>query len=107
MFWRVQGEEQTSPVEKILDRDDFTLEDLLLEEDCIQEVKAMNDRLIDYLKQPETVAQLMVYVVEPSKAVVKLERQLRLKQLRELEEESSRPSFPCHLTALVAMACRY
>jgi len=87
MFWRVQGEEQTSPVEKILDRDDFTLEDLLLEEDCIQEVKAMNDRLIDYLKQPETVAQLMVYVVEPSKAVVKLERQLRLKQLRELEEE--------------------
>ena len=84
MFWRVQGEEQTSPVEKILDRDDFTLEDLLLEEDCIQEVKAMNDRLIDYLKQPETVAQLMVYVVEPSKAVVKLERQLRLKQLREL-----------------------
>ena len=51
MFWRVQGEEQTSPVEKILDRDDFTLEDLLLEEDCIQEVKAMNDRLIDRLKQ--------------------------------------------------------
>ena len=39
MFWRVhQGEEQASPIEKILDRDDFTLEELLLEEDVIQEV---------------------------------------------------------------------
>ena len=40
MFWRVQGEEQASPVEKLLDRDDFTLEDLLLEEDVIQEVSS-------------------------------------------------------------------
>ena len=38
MFWRVQGEEQASPLEKILDKDSFTLEELLLEEDIIQEV---------------------------------------------------------------------
>ncbi|QDZ18692.1 SIT4 phosphatase-associated protein [Chloropicon primus] len=89
MFWRVQGEEQASPIEKLLDRDDFTLEDLLLEEDVIQEVKAMNDRLIDYLKQPETVRELMKYVVEPFSAVVKLEKQMQVKQMREWEEEHS------------------
>jgi len=87
MFWRVQGEEQTSPVEKILNRDSFTLEDLLLEEDVIQEVKAMNERLIEYLKQGETVGELAKYVVEPLKSVVKLEERLQAKKLRELEEE--------------------
>ena len=44
MFWRVhQGEEQASPIEKVLDRDDFTLEELLLEEDVIQEVSGFFD----------------------------------------------------------------
>ena len=180
MFWRVhQGEEQASPIEKILDRGDFTLEELLLEEDVIQEVggfptqffggprlplsgslpslalaetspsplalrsggrlgeaprrplaastlrgltpppslffsfscwpvgpssrrtrrscrclaaqvKAMNERLIDYLRKPETVGGMLKYVVEPFKAVVKLERELQAKRLRDLKEEEDK-----------------
>jgi hypothetical protein len=89
MFWRVQGEEQASPLEKILDKDSFTLEELLLEEDIIQEVKAMNDRLVDYLKQPETVWELSKYVVEPFEAVKKLEKELHKKNERELLEATN------------------
>ena len=36
MFWRVASFNQTSPVEAVLDRADFTLEDLLEEDDLIQ-----------------------------------------------------------------------
>lgn len=36
MFWRVASFNQTSPVEAVLDRPDFTLEDLLEEDDLIQ-----------------------------------------------------------------------
>ena len=71
MFWRVQGEEQASPIETILDKEDFTLEELLLEEDVIQEVKAMNERLTDFLHT--RVGDLCNYIVEPHKAVKKLE----------------------------------
>ena len=85
MFWRVQGEEQASPIETILDKEDFTLEELLLEEDVIQEVKAMNERLTDFLHT--RVGDLCNYIVEPHKAVKKLEKQLLVKQLKELEEE--------------------
>ena len=47
----------------------------------------MNERLIEYLKQGETVGELAKYVVEPLKSVVKLEERLQAKKLRELEEE--------------------
>ena len=36
MFWRVAGFTQPSPVEAILDKDSFTLEELLDEDDLIQ-----------------------------------------------------------------------
>ncbi len=36
MFWRVASFNQTSPVEAVLDRPDFALEDLLEEDDLIQ-----------------------------------------------------------------------
>ena len=46
MFWKVAGFSQPSPIEQILDKHEFTLEELLDEEDLIQEVKALNGRLI-------------------------------------------------------------
>ena len=36
MFWRVASFNQSSAVEAVLDRPDFTLEDLLEEDDLIQ-----------------------------------------------------------------------
>ena len=36
MFWRVASFNQASAVEAVLDRPDFTLEDLLEEDDLIQ-----------------------------------------------------------------------
>ena len=38
MFWRMAGPAQASPIEAILDKDNFTLEELLDEDDFIQEV---------------------------------------------------------------------
>ena len=46
MFWRMAGLAQASPVENVLDREDFTLQDLMEEEDLIQECKSLNGRLV-------------------------------------------------------------
>lgn len=46
MFWRL-GYGHTSPVEQLLERDDFTLQQLLEEQDIIQECKQLNKKLID------------------------------------------------------------
>lgn len=45
MFWRMAGLAQASPIEGILDGGDFTLEDLMDEDDLIQECKSLNSRL--------------------------------------------------------------
>nr|GEW02475.1 SIT4 phosphatase-associated family protein [Tanacetum cinerariifolium] len=55
-----QGLWSSGNVESILDKENFTLEELLDEEDIIQECKALNSRLINFLRvvsshlQPET-----------------------------------------------------
>ena len=36
MFWRVNSVNKNSPIEALLDRDNFTLEELLEEDDVIQ-----------------------------------------------------------------------
>lgn len=46
MFWKVAGFSSPSPIETILDKQDFTLEELLDEEDMIQECKSLNGRLV-------------------------------------------------------------
>jgi len=46
MFWKVAGFSQPSPIEQILDKQEFTLEELLDEEDMIQECKSLNGRLV-------------------------------------------------------------
>ncbi len=46
MFWKVAGFSQPSPIEQILDKDEFTLEELLDEDDIIQECKSLNGRLV-------------------------------------------------------------
>jgi hypothetical protein len=46
MFWRL-GFAQTSPIETLLESDDFTLQQLLDEDDVVQECKQLNNKLID------------------------------------------------------------
>jgi serine/threonine-protein phosphatase 6 regulatory subunit 3 len=45
-FWRVAGFAQPSPIEQILDKESYTLDELLDEDDLIQECKSLNGRLI-------------------------------------------------------------
>lgn len=65
MFWKVAGFSQPSPIEQILDKEEFTLEELLDEDDIIQECKSLNGRLIVFLRERSTVEQLIKYLVEP------------------------------------------
>lgn len=69
MFWSVSGFTQSSPIEGILDKGDYTLEELLDEDDLIQECKSLNARLIHYLKQPDTVQALLRYITVAPPAI--------------------------------------
>ncbi|RDY01556.1 Serine/threonine-protein phosphatase 6 regulatory subunit 3, partial [Mucuna pruriens] len=82
MFWRMTGLSTASPstqfygvlgwgematfvmVETILDRDNFTLDELLDEDEIIQECKALNSRLINFLSARAQVEQLIRYIIE-------------------------------------------
>ncbi|WJX27516.1 hypothetical protein P8452_16328 [Trifolium repens] len=64
MFWRMAGLSTASPVETIMDRVNFTLEELLDEDEIIQECKALNSRLINFLSGKAQVEQLIRYIVE-------------------------------------------
>ena len=46
MFWRL-GFQQISPIDSILDKEHFELEDLLDEDDLLQECKSFNRKLIN------------------------------------------------------------
>ncbi|KAJ0975720.1 hypothetical protein J5N97_017685 [Dioscorea zingiberensis] len=64
MFWRMTGLSTTSPVDSILDKENYSLEELLDEDEIIQECKALNTRLITFLRGRDQVEQLVRYIVE-------------------------------------------
>ncbi|TVU14833.1 hypothetical protein EJB05_38329 [Eragrostis curvula] len=64
MFWHVPGLSAASPVDTILDKENFKLEELLDEDEIIQECKALNTRLINFLRDKVQVEQLLRYIVE-------------------------------------------
>ncbi|KAA8544056.1 hypothetical protein F0562_021767 [Nyssa sinensis] len=64
MFWKLTSLSASSPVESVLDKENFTLEELLDEEEIIQECKALNSRLINFLRDRAQVEQLLRYIVE-------------------------------------------
>ncbi|KAK8965757.1 hypothetical protein KSP40_PGU010449 [Platanthera guangdongensis] len=66
MFWRMSGATAASPVDTILDKDNCTLEELLDEDEILQECKAMNGRLLNFLRERTRVEQLLRYIIEPS-----------------------------------------
>ncbi|PKA53568.1 hypothetical protein AXF42_Ash009064 [Apostasia shenzhenica] len=51
-------------VETILDKENYTLEELLDEDEIIQECKGLNNRLINFLRERSQVEQLICYIVE-------------------------------------------
>ena len=61
-FWRTFGFHTVSPVETILEKDNFTLEELLDEEDILQECKSQNQKLLDYLLRVDTLDKLLFYL---------------------------------------------
>ncbi|CAA2987516.1 serine threonine- phosphatase 6 regulatory subunit 3-like isoform X1 [Olea europaea subsp. europaea] len=64
MFWKLTALSASSPVESVLDKEGFTLEELLDEEEIIQECKALNSRLINFLRDRAQIEQLLQYIVE-------------------------------------------
>ncbi|GLU11817.1 hypothetical protein SLE2022_285370 [Rubroshorea leprosula] len=64
MFWKLTALSPSSPVESMLNKENFTLEELLDEEEIIQECKALNSRLINFLRDRAQVEQLLRYIVE-------------------------------------------
>ncbi|KAJ4826747.1 hypothetical protein Tsubulata_016840 [Turnera subulata] len=64
MFWKLTALSASSPVESILDKENFTLDELLDEEEIIQECKALNSRLINFLRDRAQVEQLLRYITE-------------------------------------------
>ncbi|GAA0180034.1 phosphatase modulator [Lithospermum erythrorhizon] len=63
MFWKLTSLSASSPVDSILDREDYTLDELLDEEEIIQECKALNSRLINFLRDRSQIEQLLRYIV--------------------------------------------
>lgn len=70
MFWRFGGYANISTIDTILDKPEFTLEELLDESDLIQELKQHNTKLIEYLREDLVLEKLLEYVVAPKLEVV-------------------------------------
>lgn len=62
-IWSISGINFASPVNDILDKEFYTLEELLEEDDLLQEVKSKNERLLVFLQTEDTVQKLVEYVV--------------------------------------------
>ena len=85
MCWRVPGYSQPSPLEAILDLDNFTLDELLDEADLIQECKSLNGRLVNFLKEPATLRALLSYIVDtPAPGALSSEKHFDLLEIHHL-----------------------
>jgi hypothetical protein len=62
MFWRF-GFHACSAIDTLLDKPDVTLEEILGEDDLLQECKAHNTKLIEYLRDPNILAKLLNYII--------------------------------------------
>ncbi|KZV48807.1 serine/threonine-protein phosphatase 6 regulatory subunit 3 [Dorcoceras hygrometricum] len=78
MFWHMSGLSAASPVETILDKENFTLEELLDEDEIIQECKALNGRLINFLRERAQIKKLLQYIVEDAPEEAEKERTFKL-----------------------------
>ncbi|KAH8813604.1 SIT4 phosphatase-associated protein-domain-containing protein [Flagelloscypha sp. PMI_526] len=61
MFWKF-GFANASSIDSLLDKDDVSLEAILDQDDLLQECKAQNTRLINYLQRADVLQRLFGYV---------------------------------------------
>ena len=54
-----------SPLKDLLDSGEYTLEQLLAEDELLQELRGMHPQLIEFLSSEESVAGLLQYVILP------------------------------------------
>eukprot|EP01024_Parvocaulis_polyphysoides_P053956 TRINITY_DN54169_c0_g1_i1.p1 TRINITY_DN54169_c0_g1~~TRINITY_DN54169_c0_g1_i1.p1 ORF type:complete len:114 (-),score=8.84 TRINITY_DN54169_c0_g1_i1:72-413(-) len=66
MYWTTSSSSygRTSAIEGIMEKEGFTLEELLDEDELIQETKSQNHKLINFLKQKPTLEKILRYVVD-------------------------------------------
>ncbi|TPX57476.1 hypothetical protein PhCBS80983_g03815 [Powellomyces hirtus] len=62
MFWRF-GFHSASAIDGLLDKEGVTLEELLEEDEMLQECKAHNTKLVEFLSKPEMLKQLLGYIM--------------------------------------------
>ncbi|KAK9815853.1 hypothetical protein WJX72_010762 [[Myrmecia] bisecta] len=67
----------TSPIEGILDRERYSLEELLEEDDLIQECKSLNGRLVEFLQRKGNVQALINYLVVAPTPTADAKRQFK------------------------------
>ncbi|XP_061629433.1 serine/threonine-protein phosphatase 6 regulatory subunit 3 isoform X9 [Phyllopteryx taeniolatus] len=66
MFWKFDLH-ATSHIDTLLERDDVRLTDIMDEEDVLQECKAQNHKLVDFLLRPQCMEDLVTFITqEPS-----------------------------------------
>ncbi|XP_046389497.1 serine/threonine-protein phosphatase 6 regulatory subunit 3-A isoform X2 [Ischnura elegans] len=67
MFWKYSHQSYPQQIDYLLDKKDVTLRELLDEEDVLQECRAQNKKLIEFLIRPEIMEELVTLTtVEPT-----------------------------------------
>ncbi|KAI9205622.1 SIT4 phosphatase-associated protein-domain-containing protein [Polychytrium aggregatum] len=64
MFWRFGFHNAASAIDTLLEKEGVTLDELMEEEELLQECKAHNTKLIDFLCKPESLTKLLGYIVD-------------------------------------------
>jgi len=59
-----------SPLKDLLDSGNYTLEQILAEDELLQELRGLNPELINFFSAHETVAGLLQYIILPPKKQV-------------------------------------
>lgn len=63
MFWKFDLH-TTSHIDTLLEKDDVTLTEVMDEEDVLQECKAQNHKLVDFLVRPPCMEDLVGYITQ-------------------------------------------
>ncbi|KAJ2245630.1 sporulation-induced protein, partial [Coemansia sp. RSA 454] len=61
MLWRF-GLQHASNIDKLLEKEDLTLEEVLNDPDLQQEIREQNPKVISYLVQPQNLKQMVDYI---------------------------------------------
>ncbi|GKY96440.1 hypothetical protein MPSEU_000603500 [Mayamaea pseudoterrestris] len=64
-IWNTGAFSFESPLKDLLDSGDYTLEQLLAEDELLQELRGLHPKLIEFLSTEQAVTQLIHYVIDP------------------------------------------